>query len=99
MRALVLVGHALLRHDRAIAARQAVDHRCAYAARGRPTGDDERIAAMEVEERAEIGLVKGGGHALVDNNVASAVNDEAVVELRPAGDYFDVIQVVGRTEV
>ena len=96
MRALVLVGHALLGDDGAVAALQAVHHGGAHAARGGAAGHHHRVHAVEVEDGAEVGLEEGRGHALVDDDVALAVDAQSVVELRAPAAHLDVLQRVWR---
>ena len=55
-----MASDALLRHDRAIAARQRVDHRRADAAGRRAAGDDHRVAAMPDGERLQRRLAAQG---------------------------------------
>src|SRR5215831_1206607 len=96
MRALVLVGHAFFRDDRAIAVREAIDNGSAHATRSGTTRDDQRVAAMEGEQRGELRLVKGGGHSLVDDDVAPFVDHQAIVKLGTARANLDVLKRVGR---
>ena len=96
MRQLVFVGHAFFRHDGAVAARQAVHHSRAHAARCRAARDDTGVHAMEVEDGTQVGLEERRCHALVDDDVAPVVYQQAVVELRAAAADLDVLQRIGR---
>lgn len=58
---------------------EAVDCAGADAAGGGAAGDDDRVDAMEAQQRGEDGFVDAGGHALVDEGVVG-VDGQAVVE-------------------
>ena len=95
VRALMAVGDAFLRHDGAEATRQAVDHGGAHAARGRPAGHDHGVDLVPGEQRAEVGLEEGRGHALVDDDVA-AVDLAALVDGGAPRALLDVLQRIRR---
>ena len=51
---------------------------------------------MKVEHRAQVGLKKSRGHALVDDDVALVVDHQPVVKLGAAAADLDVLQRIGR---
>ena len=92
MRYLVLVGNALLRHDRPVAVRQRGDRRGAHATGGAAAGEDHGVHLVPDQQRGYQAVVKDAGHALVDHGVALAVHDQPRVEFRAGVALLDVLE-------
>src|SRR6478736_6945499 len=90
--ALVLVGDALLRNDDPITARNRVDHRRPDPAGGGSARQHHGVALMPSHQRLKMGFMKGGSHALVDDDVADMVDLEPVVEFGPTRADLDVLK-------
>ena len=81
VRALLLVAHAVLGHEREEAVRERVDDRRADAARGRAAGDDHGVDALRVEERRERRAGEDRRPLLRDHRVGRI--RQALVDLDP----------------
>ena len=94
--ALVLVGHALLGHDGAVAARQRIHRHRARATPGAAAGDTYRTHLVPHQQALQRRFEEGRRPALAVHQVTARLHDAALMELGAAAAVLDVLQRVGR---